>query len=431
MIEYKTTMEYRQYRNSRNAHAFAAGINLLRPWLIKLAAVLAIIPWFGKAGAPPDQLSQAGFALNNEPSLKEIRYGKWGELTLVPTVISPPLELVSTEWGQMRRPAWFFPGMSADKAAGMLQAAGVRADDAARMSAKAQFEPRIDGVVFTPDSVWVRSLAPEIRARVYAILAKSELNSDQARSFMYRGANPEVWLGSSLISPQTRRIIEPLIYRNGEYMMFSDLQLVRAEIDSDEELRRLSKALFRMPTVIAYLSVDPAADLDVLADYWGRGGRQTKIRSLIEAVAEGGGDRFIDLVHFMPPFAQERLYCYPTFSGEDLNKPAIVNCIWTALNFFQSNPDDRFLNSEVALKTLKENYFLVESEFKFGDVVAFVNEEGNIFHAAVYIAYDIVFSKNGMSSMSPWTLMSIDEVKAYYRLQSENPRLIFHRRKDL
>jgi hypothetical protein len=54
-----------------------------------------------------------------------------------------------------------------------------------------------------------------------------------------------------------------------------------------------------------------------------------------------------------------------------------------------------------------------------------------MFHAAVYIADDLVFSKNGISSMSPWTLMSIDDVKAYYKSSSENPRLIFHRKRDI
>jgi hypothetical protein len=35
-----------------------------------------------------------------------------------------------------------------------------------------------------------------------------------------------------------------------------------------------------------------------------------------------------------------------------------------------------------------------------------------------------------MSKMSPWMLMSINDLKGFYRWRSENPRLIVHRRKN-
>ena len=52
-------------------------------------------------------------------------------------------------------------------------------------------------------------------------------------------------------------------------------------------------------------------------------------------------------------------------------------------------------------------------------------------HVAVYVADDLVFTKNGTSPVAPWTIMPLDRVKDYYRNQSENPRLIYHRRNDL
>jgi len=152
---------------------------------------------------------------------------------------------------------------------------------------------------------------------------------------------------------------------------------------------------------------------------------------LIESVAGGAPGQFIDVIHLLPPFARNHLYCYPELSVADLDKPTVVNCLWTSLNFFLPNPDNRFLDAAVALKTLKEDYFVVETDFELGDIVAFLDEKGSIFHAAVYIADDLVFSKNGISAMAPWTLMSLNDVKGYYRGRSENPRLIVHRRKDL
>ncbi|MBN2319656.1 MAG: hypothetical protein JXR49_11290 [Acidobacteria bacterium] len=402
-----------------------------RPGLIILAAALIIIPLFGKAANRLEPAGDSVVSVGNSSLMKETRVGKWGELTLVPIVISPPMELVSTDWGETNHPTWFFPDADAEKAFRMLLSAGVSVVDAARLRAKAQAVPEIKGVVLTPNPDWVRTLTTEIRARIYATLAKCELNQAQALAFRFPVTSPETWLHPDLISQRTRQLIEPLIFRNGNYMLFSDIQLVREEIGNADELRRLSKTLFRQPTVIAHLSVGPKADLDKLIHYWGRGGRDIKIRPLIESAAGSGTNESIDVIHLLPPFAKERLYCYPTFSDADLNKPSLVNCLWTSLNFFLPEPDDRFLDAAVALKTLQEDYFIIETDFKLGDILAFVDGKGNIFHAAVYVAGDLVFSKNGISSMAPWTLMSIDEVKEYYQWQSENPRIIVHRRKDL
>lgn len=413
----------------KSVHASITYMAIPRPWFIALVAVL-IIPWLAAVAIWLKPMSLIGANVRASTSVPAARTGKWGKMTLTPIVISPPIELVITDWGFMSRPTWLFPDANADMVAQMLQSAGVSAEDAARLRADVRSEPRIAGVILVPDPAWVRTLTQETRARIYHILAKSELNVEQAQAFRYPGSSLESWLGSSLILPRTRQLVEPLIYQDGGYMLFSDVELVRKEIGSDDEMRRLSKVLFRQPTVFARLSVDNPSNLDALVEYWGRGGRRTEIRPLLESVVGGGADKFIDVIHLLPPFARNYLYSYPKLSVADLDKPVVVNCLWTSLNFFLSKPDDRFLDVAVALKTLKEDYFVVETYFELGDVVAFLDEKGKLFHAAVYIADDLVFSKNGLSAMAPWTLMSLDDVKGYYRWRSENPRLIVHRRKD-
>jgi hypothetical protein len=413
---------------ARPAAAHVAAVP--RPWLVVLAVML-IAPWGIVTAmwfwpARPDAPPVA--ADHGRPADGDL--GPWGRLTLVPIVISPPLELVSTDWGAARQPTWFFPGANADQIVQMLQAAGVPAGAAARFRSEARSEPRIAGVVLTPDPAWVRALGPDVRARIYQVLGRSGFNVDQAQAFRYRGPTPDAWLGSSLISPRARQLVEPLIYRDGDYMLFADVELIRAELDGEEELRDLAKALLRQPTVLVRLSVESPAAVEGLAEYWGRGGRRTDIKPLLESVAGAGPERFIDVVHLLPALARNYLYRYPKLSAADFDKPVIANCLWTSLNFFLPHPDDRFLDVSTALETLKTDYFVVESGFELGDVVAFLDEEGDIFHAAVYIADDLVFSKNGTSPMAPWTLMSIDDLKGYYRSRSPDPRLIVHRRND-
>lgn len=401
-----------------------------RRWLVCILFLL-IVPWIGVAAYLIKPENPPGGAMTGPSVGRQTRTGRWGELTLVPITISPPMELVFTDWDFMPRPTWFFPGVDADGAARLLQSAGISAGDARQLRARARPEPRIQGVFIRPDPLWVRGLSPEIRARIYRHLARSNLNVDQTQAFRFRGRSPDEWLSHDLISPRTRQLVEPLIYRDGDYMLLSDIELVRAEIGSDEELRWLGKALFQQPTVLVRLTVDRATDLDALVEYWGRGGRRTEIRPLLESVAGQSSDHFVDVVHLLPVFARDHLYLYPELSVADLDRPAVVNCLWSALNFFSPQSDDRFLDDATAIRSLREDYFVVEGNFELGDVVAFLDEEGNLFHAAVYIADDLLFSKNGISAMAPWTLMSIDDIKGYYRWCSESPRLIVHRRKDL
>jgi hypothetical protein len=420
-------MALKKSENKKPAQAAVPYIAIPKPWLIAILGVL-ILPWLIVTAV---WLKSNGFASREGTAdVTHASKGRWGELTLIPIVISPPMELVFTDWGFMHRPAWFFPGVNADAAIRILQTAGVSAADAASLRQKSQFEPRINGVIVMPDPSWVRTLTPQTRAGIYNMLAKNELNSDQMQAFRFRGSNPDSWIGAGRVSARTKQLVEPLIYRDGTYMLFSDIELIRPEIGSEEELRRLGKALFRQPTVIAHLAVPKNEDLAALVEYWGRGGRRTDIRPLLESVSEEGPDQTIDIHYLLPPFAQQHLYTYPKLSAGDLDRPSVVNCLWTVLNFFNQEPNDRFLDGDTALRTLKEDYFVVEGDFELGDIVAFLDEQGDLFHAAVYIADDLLFTKNGLSAMAPWTLASMEDVKGYYKWRSENPRILFHRRKD-
>ena len=163
---------------------------------------------------------------------------------------------------------------------------------------------------------------------------------------------------------------------------------------------------------------------------WGRGGRRTDIRPLLESIAAAESDGSIDIVHLLPAFARERLYRYPLLTALDLNRPALANCLWTALNFFNLVPDDRYLDVQAAIDRLQRDYYLVENGLELGDVTVLLDERGVIYHAVVHLADNLVFTKNGTSPMAPWVILPLDTVVDYYRLRSETPRLLHHRRKD-
>jgi len=311
-----------------------------------------------------------------------------------------------------------------------LSSTGLTADQVARLEATARPDERIRGLTVQPDLSVLRSLDSQVRSRLYLQLARTSLNGDQANSFRFFGTSPDDWLSGSLIAPATRQLVEPLMYRDGDIMHFADAAIVRAEIQDAEERQKLAKTLLRQPTMLVRLAVESDAEVTALAQYWGRGGRSTDVRPLLESVAAPGDDAKIDIVHLLPAFARNRLYRYPRITTADLIKPALANCLWTSLNFFSTDPDDRLLDINAALASLRQDYHVVESNYQLGDVIGLIDGEGDLFHVVVYLADDLVFTKNGTSPVAPWTIMPLQRVKDYYRNQSADPRLIYHRRND-
>lgn len=401
-----------------------------RSWLLGLP-VLIVLPWLVVAGmywrAVPPASDAAPVA--SGPTMS--RPGPAGTLLVAPIIVSPPLEYVNEEWGRPPDEGlWFFPDTTPDALDTFLSSSGLTPDHVARLKANAHLEPRIRGIVVKRDDQIVRDMAPGTRATIYRRLGQSSLNFDQANAFKFYGASAGEWLKSSPITAETRAIVEPLIYTDKDFLHFADARLVHQLITDKAELRMLAKVLLRQSTMLVRLDVTSPESVAQLAAYWGRGGRSLDIRPLLESVAGVGDDRTIDIVHLLPSFARNSLYRYPQPSTADESQPLLANCLWSALNFFDSTPDDRFLKVEVALEALREDYYIVQGEYQLGDIIGFVDAEGDLFHVAVHIADDLVFTKNGTSPVTPWTIMPLDRVVGFYHLKAEAPRLIYHRRKD-
>lgn len=410
-------------------------VTLHAGWLLALAA-LGVIPWlvagafyFRNAPIPPAN-GPANAALATP--LKPPSPGPWGRLSVTPIVVSPPLEYISSDWGRKGgADEWHFPGTPPEVMEAFLVSTGLSRGQVSQLRASTRPDERTKGLIVRPDPELVRNLSPQVRAKLYLELAKTQLNFDQANPFAFYGASAEAWLGGSLISPQTRQLVEPLLYSDGEHMFFADPEIIRSQVTDVEEQRRLAKTLLRENTVVVKLLIENESQIDGLAEYWGRGGRRTDLRPLLESVAHSMPDRSVDIVHLLPTFVRNHLYRYPRLTVADLNRPLIANCLWSSLNFFNQKADDRFLDPKIAVETLQRDYYIVESGFQLGDVVAFLDSNGNLFHVANYLADGMVFSKNGTSPVAPWTITTIDRLKSFYRSRSSNPRLIYHRRNDL
>ncbi len=399
-----------------------------RTWLLALAALI-VVPWvivaalyFGGAGTP-----EATPPIKGTGPSTQATSGPWGKLTLTPIVISPPLEYVPADWGRNAAAEWVFPDATPDVVAAFLGSTGLSPEHIAQLMPRARQEPRIRGVVINPPADIVRALSPETRARLYTQLSKSTLNFDQAQSFRFFGKTTRDWFDGTMMSAATRQLAEPLVYTDGDFLHFADIESVRAQITSPAERQYLAKGLLRNATVLVRLSVDSLEEVGGLANYWGTGGRRTDIRPLLESIAMADDSQSVDIVHLLPAFARNHLYRYPKIQTMDLTRPLLSNCLWSSLNFFQEQPDERFLDVAFALNALRTDYYVVEHGYQLGDVVALVDDEGDLFHVAVHLADGLVFTKNGTSPVAPWTIMTVDQLKAFYHRRAENPRVIYHR----
>jgi len=406
-------------------------VRIPKRWFIALAA-LSILPWVivaviyareNRAEASP---APSGTAAPSRPGTS----GPWGRLIVSPIVVSPPLEYIPADDPPRGPVAWHLPNTSAQVASSFLAWSGMPAADASRLMSGARADGA-GGLTLLPDKALIRGVSPDVRARLYTQLAKSRMNQAQAESYRFLGTSAGDWFDGSAISADTRRLIEPLVYRDGPFLHFADLESARDDITDAAEWRRLRKALMRTSTLLVRVDIDAVDDLGVVAAYWGARGRRLDIRPLLESVSGHDDDRAIDVVHLLPTLPRNYLYRYPKLTAGDFDKPLLANCLWSALNFFELEPSDRFLDVPTALNTLRNDYYVVEDNFELGDVVAFLDANDTIFHAAVYLADGLAFTKNGTSPMAPWTIMSIEHIRAFYRTRSEDSRLMYHRRKDL
>ena len=103
-----------------------------------------------------------------------------------------------------------------------------------------------------------------------------------------------------------------------------------------------------------------------------------------------------------------------------------MDCHWTSLNFFNETPDDRFADPSYVVQYMQSHYYPITKPTLYGDLVVILKNGSNAVHSAVYLADDIVFTKNGNNINQPWTLMRMKDLLPIYD-QGDSPQFAFRR----
>ena len=400
------------YFRVRRTAVLALVLVVLAPW-----AVVAVLS-FRSRSALAFTASNSTVSASKRADKRHCKPGPWGNIGYFDIVTRPPDELISPGFFNEAQPVWVFKGYSKAALYELLASAGLTEAQRISIDGSAEFSAAANQCVVKPGRELVMGLSSSARARIYAVLAKFPENPAQRDPFIFRPEQLNEWLDAGGLEQRTVGLVKSLLYPRGDSVLLSDCSTVMSQLSNTDERVRLLKVLFRRNAAFPKLHVTADSDLKELTRYWGKGGRERVVGPLLQSLPRTAEGIDVNVVLLLPAFARERLYTYPLPSPE--TKGVSRDCHWTALNFFNERPDDRYGRPDLILSTIEKDYYPVPGSPSFGDLVLFFAPDHTIIHSAVYVADDILFTKNGPHLTSPWLLVTQAEVltafPAYDRL---------------
>ncbi len=381
-------------------------------WLLIGLVVLLIGPWTILGGWLLYSTVRRDAAKAATTGMVKCQPGPWGDLEFSRILIEPPEEFIVADYTRPDALVWHFKGYTPDTLAKLFDDAGLDAAQRHALEDPAKREMLPDRILIHPDRDLVIGLKPAQRAKLYAALSAFEENGPQNNPYRMRPDAVAQWFVDTGLSPETVALTQKMFYsRTDTAMCFADDDIILPTLDLTERVKFI-KALSRKSTLLPRLRVGPETNIEALANYWGRGRHKKDIKPLLQSVARLPGGGTLDISHLLPAFARGLLYTYP-------QPPANPNdmshdCHWTSFNFFNDVPDEKFSDIANIQKAVAENYAPATGLPAFGDILMFVHRDGVVVHSCVYIADNIVFTKNGPAFSVPWQFATLDGVMSFY-----------------
>lgn len=341
--------------------------------------------------------------------------GRWGQLEYSRIVVEPPEDYISVEFTKPATVRWFFKGYTDAKLNDLWERAGLSVAQREALASPARRSTSEAGIILTPEPEFIVGLTPASRTVLYTALAEFPENTLQHEPFRLHQDVAAAWFEDTGLPADIVTLAKQMLYTRKTSVLFSDSDIVLPRIANVADRVQFLKTISRKSTLLVQLVLDAQSDPAALARYWGRGRRSKDVEPLIHSIVQSGGGR-IDIMHLMPPFPRSLIYTYPL--PPDRPDATTHDCHWTALNFFNEKPDDRFNDIAFVKQTLLDAYYPVAGPPELGDVIVLVQPNDVVVHSCVYVAADIVFTKNGSGFAVPWLLGNLDSVIAFYSLNT-------------
>lgn len=355
-------------------------------------------------------------ALNEE---KTVLSGEWGDLELMPVIVQPSADFITTQtnFDEMltlfnSSSLWKFKDMSRDQIRAMFQEAGLAEEICNLLMQHTRASDDGNGFVTVPHDVILWSFTPEIRAKLYPLIGKYGDNVMYSQPLCFNSGDKNEWIYESGLSKSLADELQQLVYTENGVCCISDIHLILPFLETEEDWNDLLRTVYRTKAYDLSLAIKEGQNVDKITDYWGNLGRQASIRTIFEQASSSPGGSSIDISDILPEIPRERIN---TYSGivEHLNN--WKDCHWTTINFFNPVPDERYYDlADFTSFFGKISKPLGSNQLRFGDIISVYDENGELTHTCIYIACNVVFTKNGMGNLMPFVFSSLDETVPLY-----------------
>lgn len=351
----------------------------------------------------------------------------WGDLEVTSIPFENSEEIFLDRAERLKKPEWVFEPATVSQVQDFLQTVDLTENQKRDLLATNSWSVQTSNCVLRPSEELVLNLSRTAREKIYGTLGQCSSNYAQCFPFRFPPNRFEQRFANSGMSSESVQFVRSLCYTNAGLMSFCDVGLAAAKLKS-AEFEGLIRVLYSVPTVRLRLRVHPDSDINKLVAYWGKGGRERRVRPMLESLARLPGGDTVAIAYLLPGAARLRLYTFPDESRDP--KELREDCFYTALNFFNKYADDRFFEKANSRQSLLNDYTTVSGQPTFGDLITVLNRQGDALHVAVYIAQDVVFTKNGVNLLQPWVLMRMDDMMSYFP-SAEPLNLVIFRKKEL
>jgi hypothetical protein len=351
--------------------------------------------------------------------------GPWGNVEYTTVELERPDESFVEPAPPPVQIKWVFGRLPFSEVENLVGSWDLTPDQKKAILDKSRWTSTTNGLAFLPTAEYVRDLSMPARKAIYERLGKIPDNAFISNPARIEKDKFEQWLSSCGLSKENQALVRNTsIEKNGE-MVFHDSELIDW-FGTTAERKGMAKALTRTSTLLMKIRITPETDLDRLLQYWGQGGKGKAMRPLLESLRKAQGDTSLSISFFFPTFARMRLYTYPDTVKDKLSWRE--DCFWTALNFFNETPDYNVFNVDQIYAKLKSDYTAVKTNWTFGDIILLVENDKEAIHMCVYVADDVVFTKNGANLLAPWVLMRLPEMIRHYPTEKQLSVITYRRK---
>ncbi len=353
-----------------------------------------------------------------------LKSGPWGEVYVVPFVIAAPDELLPVRAIESGGTHWVFKNCTVSEISRLLESADMPADQRDALLAPPVAQVKGIDLEVTPTPAMAAALPDKARAALYRKLASFKENRS-AFFFIHKDTLADRFDDSG-IAKDTLAMFRKFCCEHGDYLVFGGLPSMLALLPDSAEKVRFVKALTRQRTMLVRLRITKDSDAKKLAEYWGKGVWAPNIRAILDGLEHVQGGTFTSILALLPPLPASEAYFYPVVQDNPLNGPVTVHdCHWTSLNFFRDPTDTKPVDAATFTKEIATGYFPISGDPRYGDLVIVSTPNGEVVHSAVFIADEIVFTKNGATAIYPWMFATVaDLLKQYSFLAPEGQQLV-------